>query len=1290
MTNENRTHRVQSGDSLWKIAANFKREHSDNRSIQDIITQIRELNRDHIGQNDRILANRNITLNLPNPQTGTAPAPSTPRAAPVSPRPSQAGSPGGSGGESGAEARADSGTGGSGSARPAQSRATSVTPRPTVTRTENQFTIRRVNGRDGPEYDTVSTIAAAWVQANPDKVGRGLQFANVAAVQSEILRLNGLNIRNGVAHCGEVIDGVVYLNPGTIYLPNGNRVLPQNVELVRGRDCGQHRECSPEQRRAMVTTPVTAIFNPRTGRETNGRFPYRPENGAGDPVAQPIGGLNSFILWFAPPANRVAPDGPGVWGPGAREANGVRTTAPGGRVNGDLISTNGQETTYSVENGGFAEGTRPRGDNLLLASSVGPRLIRQADGRDVAVGADFYRTIDRDVVLNSVYRSWLPIGGTMWREGFTGQAVFANVGRTAEGVDALNRLQANYRAMDILHAQLPARLHVNAPAASPGAQRLTEAELDTARRFFRLSLQNLGNPIVWSNEQPDGLPGWDSVTSELRAFMGRIPLQNRGEFQKLYQDLGLGTGVRNPNEFMRRARRAGVLEENPYEVFIAERANEPHVQQGLRITEELGNAQSRAYWEQRLGARVNERLDAPETSAYVQQEGRDRAREGLMRQEVTMALLRADAEKRMANTLRGATDQERIAATGITRVPNGDVAAAQAATNVGSMRHLLGVIGDNHQITSAAVHLMANTPGGLEALMRVGHLATAVRNGVFDRDGDKQAKAMGGFATRAQAVATMRQLEKDLGMPEGHFTHDRPNLFEQGRDGLWRFITAGFVRTNATLNAGDNQEERYQAQMREILSRPDDPRYARLMAYAGQMYRAAATAEDGRPAAALATFLAPSIHTDRSPNARNSERYPLAVHYQNMLVEIAGVSRHQNQPHSFQSVAQVRAAAEVQEAINNNNFTARAAAQVHERLNDAGDGVRSRNVRATRPAIEAVIAAGGEVPAASAAGRALAQRGVQVNVVTAAGQRPEVTHALQAIAALPEADRAAMFNGRGRIDVNNPRQMAVLGDMLAALHAGSADRNVSRTQYDALLGTQAAQLTRPVYVSVIVDALTSQDAATREATRTSLQHFAEGGQGHRELAQNLLSLGAHLPRGANQREQIQSELASILHSSASAGAIADLSYHLSTTTGGHFNQVLSGRVGLLGQNGGQQITKALNELPAPQRQLVADSLLALARGHQTPDQATTALGRLQGQMHALLSHSGASYVEIAKWIALSVAVASALGGGGGGGGGTPLSPFRPEDPTKPTTWPIPNPSGPPDLPALPGGGFRPR
>jgi hypothetical protein len=726
---------------------------------------------------------------------------------------------------------------------------------------------------------------------------------------------------------------------------------------------------------------------------------------------------------------------------------------------------------------------------------------------------------------------------------------------------------------------------------------------------------------------------------------------------------------------MRRARQSGILADSPYEILLPERASQKHVQQGLvEVRGELAQGSpNRAHWERTLGEKVNRRLDAPETKDYVAQEGRDRAREGLLRQEVTMALLRADADKRMASdTLRGAWDQERKAATGITRPPDGDVVAAQAATNVGSMRHLLRVIGENQQITSATLHLMANTPGGIEALLGVGHLATGGSNGWFDRDGDKQAKAIGGFETRAQAVATMRQLEKDLGVRQGHFTLDDPNLFQQVGNGAVRFLTIGLVRTHATMNAGDNQQENYQAKLREILSKPGTPEYNRLMSYARQIYQHAAGAEDARPAAALATFLAPSIHTDRSARARNSERYPLAEHYQNMLVEIAGVSRIQNQPHSFQSVADVRRAAEVQEAINNNNFTGRAAAQVRERTTDALQGIRSQDRAATPQQIDQFLAAGEVVPAASPVGRALAARGVQVTVVTAAGQTSQVTEAQRAIAALSPQNRAAVEVG-GRIDANNPQQITALGHMLAALHAGSADRNVSRAQYDALLGPQAAQFTRPVYASVIVEALTSPNAATRQATRASLESFAQGGQGHRELAQNLLSLGEHLPRGANQREQLQSELASILHSSASAGAIADLSYHLSTSTGGHFNRVLSDRVGLLGKNAGQQIAKALNDVPEAQRQPLAESLQALANGKQTTDQTRAALGRLQGQMQGLLSHSGVSYVEIAKWIALSVAVASSLGGGGGGGGGTPPpvgTPIISRPPVTPPTKPI--------------------
>jgi hypothetical protein len=1242
MTTENRTHRVQSGDSLWKIAANFKREHSDNRSIQDIITQIRELNRDHIGQNDRILANRNITLNLPEPALRGNVAPAAAPAA--APRP-----------------------------------AASATPRPNVTTTNNPFIIRRENRPDGPHYDTVSTIAAAWVRANPELVGPEKRFANVAAVQSEILQINGLHSQRGVSRCGTVIDGVVYLTPrATLYLPEGNSITPP--PLVHGRDCGPHRERSTQELRAMVTTPVTAIFNPRTVRETNGTFPQLDPN-QGRILATDIGGANSFILWHAGPADRVAARGGLVETPDPA-ANGLRTRDGRGGINADHNSVRGTENEWNVENGGRARGRPDQGNDRRLAVAVGPR-VRTTGGATIALGADFWRIIDRDVI-DPFYRNWLRTG---FREGQTGAAVFADIANTAEGIDALNHLTANFRALEIRHGQLPQRLRRGAPEAERNSPPLSAVEAGAARSYFNLMLQQLANPIVWDNSNREGMPGWIEVTRELEEFMKRLPAERQAEFRAEYRRLGLQANTReyhhrNPNELISRAQnqRHPLLTENPYHILVHQRAQEPHVQRGLGVDRQLSDPARRQYWNDRFPNHQNNEAE--------------------LRIAITSELLMADGNKRMApnQVLRGATQAERRHATGVTRAPEGNMEAAQASRDVGYPRHLLQTIAGSDQALHQTLQLMATTPGGAESLFRLGMISTAGNPGflgIFGSERDAQAQAIGGFRDYAHAMTTMQQLGKDL-LPDeshrrarNHFVHHDPDVFERLMNAfIVEPATLGLVTVGTTENSNRNQQEIYQAQMREILSNRTDPRYARLMDYARQMYRHAAEAPDPRPMAALATPLGPQIHADRGEQAQQRQRFPDSQAYREWLQVVSRESGG-----AYPNPTAVRRAAEVQEAIAQNNFTHVVSANHRVLADDALRGTRSRLVHATPDQVDAHLD-GSAAAQARAAGNTLriAGAGAGVNVLSAGGQTDQQTRMQEILRRLNPRDRAMLEEGKP--NPASESQMNAIGAMLAARAARPADRNVSRTQYDALLSARTGHTHAALFTNTVIDALS--DPSTRVAMQQSLREFGDrGGQSHRDLANTLLAQGEQMARiPASQRAQRAALLEQFTTSALNADeqttrALFGLTAHLSATNAS-FNRLLSGRVGMVGENSGAQITRMISGLPEDQRRSVAQSLLALANGQQTTGQTGDALGMFQGQMQALLSHPGVSYVEIGKVILTATLIGVSLGGGGGGGGGggTPLSPFRPEDPTKPRTLPIPGPSsGPPGLPPIPGGGF---
>lgn len=100
--------------------------------------------------------------------------------------------------------------------------------------TGNTFVVRSTV-EDGYQYfDTVSQIAQAWAEENPEQVGPNKQFRNQAAVVKWIERNNTLYTRDGV-ECGDKKSG------GTIY-PGQELVLPTGKKL---QDVDMHKVACP-------------------------------------------------------------------------------------------------------------------------------------------------------------------------------------------------------------------------------------------------------------------------------------------------------------------------------------------------------------------------------------------------------------------------------------------------------------------------------------------------------------------------------------------------------------------------------------------------------------------------------------------------------------------------------------------------------------------------------------------------------------------------------------------------------------------------------------------------------------------------------------------------------------------------------------------------------------------------------------------------------------------------------------------------------------------------------------
>ena len=856
-------------------------------------------------------------------------------------------------------------------------------------------------------FTTVSDIAEALLR----RAGQTVTPASIDALSDIIIRQNNLKDAYG-RDCDGAQRNNALIWPGQVLDIPDNLDAHGNLNITMRliRDCANLPADAPavqELMEALLAPPVdgplaaprviepTAILTPGTALQTNGRFPHL----APDSIVATTdrGGLSSYILWHAKDPNRVAANGGSGYSPSDGTESRVRTGRGRNRnrVNGDTNTDDGMEMALAVRSHGWGEGRTG-----ALASSVGPREVRLADGTTIALGAEFYRTIDRDVVQNPYYRSMF---GTGIREGATAQAVFSDVASTVEGIDALNMLTANFHALGIRNNELPPQLRADAPPATAGAPALTDAQRTTAYTTFNLMIQNLANPIVWDNGNRDGLPGWNEIVEQAEAHIARLPVGDpmRVRMETEFQRLGLKPNTpeyigRDPNEFVRRARAIGVENlasqgitnaapeqqllgyfHNPYEVLIHERSRSEMVQEGLRLNGDnygvdIDEVIAQSGLTNRGGsisfntsnpwmARIS---DDPEfirdmNEADSTQEARRAIRSAVTRaaraewatqipnfetmprddQRAAMAerLLRADSDARMAGSiLRGARDPEINAATGITRVGQ-NMQSEQRSIDPDSGRNLVRAVGTTGN--DALLHdtlLLMTDTPGGAETLM--RMGHLATAGRENAEGDRQARLFAGFESRDQAVATMRQLALDLRLPADRFTVDRPDLLGSIGNGFVEFLTFGTERPSATLNAYDNQQEAYVARMRDILTTRQEPAYTRLMNYARTVYSNAATSEDARPMAALTTFLGPNVQTDTTPNAE--ERYPLRPAFN------AWADRVVTTPGSGYSTRDaVIAATENQEAITRRNYTDVAWAQARSRTYAAQNGVEENTIR---------------------------------------------------------------------------------------------------------------------------------------------------------------------------------------------------------------------------------------------------------------------------------------------------------------------------------------------------------
>lgn len=149
-------------------------------------------------------------------------------------------------------------------------------------------------GEGVPYYDTVSGIAKAWKEANPDDP------RSLRQVQRDIVLANRLKTRNGVACTGENIQDAVIRAGQTLVLPAGN---PANPEL--------HYDCPPE-RRPRPPEPVQSIEIPSVPVTVEPQAEARPLaqlNLTPDGARRYTVGVNAYDYFLGEPPRDPAAQG---------------------------------------------------------------------------------------------------------------------------------------------------------------------------------------------------------------------------------------------------------------------------------------------------------------------------------------------------------------------------------------------------------------------------------------------------------------------------------------------------------------------------------------------------------------------------------------------------------------------------------------------------------------------------------------------------------------------------------------------------------------------------------------------------------------------------------------------------------------------------------------------------------------------------------------------------------------------------------------------------------------------
>ena len=142
-------------------------------------------------------------------------------------------------------------------------------------------------------YDTVSGIAEAWKEANPE------DRRSLNQIQREIVLANRLRTRNGVACTGDNIQDAVIRVGQTLVLPAGNPVNPE-VHY----DCPPERKPKPVQAVQIVTPPEQVKLEPQAEASPLAQFVPAP-SGAVD-----LGyAVQRYNYFFGEPPRDVAATG---------------------------------------------------------------------------------------------------------------------------------------------------------------------------------------------------------------------------------------------------------------------------------------------------------------------------------------------------------------------------------------------------------------------------------------------------------------------------------------------------------------------------------------------------------------------------------------------------------------------------------------------------------------------------------------------------------------------------------------------------------------------------------------------------------------------------------------------------------------------------------------------------------------------------------------------------------------------------------------------------------------------